>query len=365
MSLILPDRRKLLTGVAALGVGALVRPGPARANLLSMTSQQLFNPRVFRQPGRLMAIDWTHPLAKDLMVYMIDLGNGVVVDLARGYNINSGSAVIPNISYPFGGGLNWPGTGGATLSFGKYIKVGFVLQSTGGIDEIDPESQISVASNLASLPTGAGFTFGATFYLTDPGYNEQFIFGRPAHGQEIAPFANWSLQARNAGDGGVGIALFYNNNGTLNQCGGGATIGANNVPYTVNTLYTAAGVFKNTAAGVSTVQQYQNGVLENTSTGAVITGTNQTNELDGETQLMLGSIYHVDTTQAFQCCQGWPGIGVMWSGPKTAQEMAQWWLGSPLQILKPVEGEMPDMAQAASTGAVVPFSFLPPFGVGQ
>lgn len=263
-----------------------------------------------------------HPLAQGMQVAMLDVG-GHVYDFARGNTIFYGLTKPARGQSPYGTGFNWPGSGGTTLSYGCYERVGFVLDGVGGNPSVDPESQVSVFSNLGGRGTGAGFSFASAFYLTDASFGEQFIFGRPSRAQEAAPFANWSLQARSAGDGGVGIAYFYSNNGTLNQCGGGATIGSNNVSYNALKYTSVATTNTNTSSGSAVCTQFQQGKQVNQSSGVVLLGTNSSNGVDGESQLMMGSIYHVDTTQAFQCASGFVYYGYVWNRALTPEEVKE------------------------------------------
>jgi hypothetical protein len=237
-----------------------------------------------RRGGGVPRVNWNHPLAQGLLVALIDVG-GRVYDAARNYRVYSGNLSAARGGSPFGTTINWQESW-TNSSYGIYVKVG-------DLTGVDPESQITHASDLIDKGTGAAFSFASAFYCTDASGNEQFVFGRPAWSQELAPYANWSFQLRSAADGGVGVACYVNNNNVLNQVGGGATVDKNNVPYNPFEYTSCAGVFFNTASGSATCLQYQQGKLVNTSTGIAVATSNIDAGHDPSSQLMLGSIYHV------------------------------------------------------------------------
>ena len=268
-----------------------------------------------RRPAGVPHVNWRHPLAQGLMVCLLDFG-GRYIDVAGGYVVHPGLVSIPSVASPYGRATSWPGASADIGSYGFYINVGFEYSFQGGPISTDRESQITVIGALADRPAGAGFSFATACYLTDTGYNEQYLWGCPAHAQEQTPYVNWTLQARSASDGtGVGMAMFCNNNNTNFQ------VGSTNVPYSAFEYTSCCGTAINDTAGSATCRQYQQGVLKNSASSVQLITSNPFAGQDPESQLMIGSVYHEGTTQAFEICQGFVYYGYLWNRCLTAAEV--------------------------------------------
>jgi hypothetical protein len=273
-----------------------------------------------RRGGGVPHINWKHPLAQGLLVCEIDLG-GRYVELARNYKIHTGTIRNPRGVSPYGIATKWPGSAGAGTSIGNDLEVGTTLVATGGAQSTDPESQITIAGNLAVAAAHAGFSFASAFYCTDV-TQAGHIFGRPAVAQEAAPYANWMLQLRGT-DTSPGIGFNVNNGGTnvyVNGTAGGSST-TNNVPCSNNTYTSVAATAFNTSSGSATCIQYQQGKAVNTSTGIALAASNPYPGQDPECQLMIGAIFHEGTSQAYIIFPGYVYYGYVWTRALTPAEI--------------------------------------------
>jgi hypothetical protein len=221
-------------------------------------------------------IDWSHPLAKNLIFYGYDIG-GQVIDLVRGtIGTNVNTNVVRGMSQ-FGPGVQYPGTG---------IIAPVEFPHTSAIDNVTAAVPYSFAAAyyLTSAPgTGAGGGFGC------------FIFGSNDGGG----FTDATIDVGRTGTADVDFC--YNDNQI-------AVTGLS----TVNKFHTALGV----ATGVSTQNNYFDGTLASTS--AVNPSSN--------THTAHQPVYNEYQPGGASAGNGVPGFvyyGALWSGRALTAQDAQ------------------------------------------
>lgn len=356
MSLILPTRRKFLAGAASLAAPAIIIPRRARAAALGV-GRRLWQPRGQVKPDGIPHIDFGHPLANGLLFDAIDTGLGFYKTLTPGHPVNppgvTGAAnPQPLQTYPtapslYGNATLWGGTDVA--EYGAYAGVGASFTSTDDFSDFDVTNASCLSGHAGSVyplpakPTNAGYTVWAAFMPTGlNGARPPWIFGRPSHAGEATPFENWGITNGDVAAGGAQtnykVFGYANSNASTGWDPGGPGVWT-----------TAAVVAKNTSSGVSTATLFTQGVSRATiGTGLSLDTTNFAYGQDGESQMMIGAIYHVDTGKSFNNFVGYIYAARFWARALPVGELA-YLHQNPWSYMLAPESEMDDMASASAS----------------
>lgn len=273
--LIIPTRRKLITGGAALiACPAVLRRAVAQS---VFPGAQLGNPRV--KPTAVPAgINSASPLMTTTPLYYgFDTGTSSHVVDATGNTTMTQVNLPGNITSPWGTSLNWTnavdgGTGGAAVQC-----------------YTEATTAIHTATGLMALGIGAAWSAWITFVASNNGDPlGSTIGGRNAHdSEESLPTANanWCFFFEPPNQ----IYASLCNNCDFAQIGSTANV-------SIGELHTAILTAVNTASGIATATFWLDGInlgsvagLQVMDTGSSYSGCQQ----DPDSQIQFGTIYHV------------------------------------------------------------------------
>lgn len=306
------------------------------------------------KPDGIPHIDPNHPQSRGLIFDAIDTGQGFYKTLTPGHPINppgvTGAAnPLPLQSYPsgptpYGNAMLWNGTDIA--EYGAYAGVGASFTGTTDISDFDITQATCLSGHAGSVyplpvqPAGAGYTLWVAFRATGlNGARPPWIFGRPSHAGEASPFENCGITNGDVAAGGAQA-----NYKVYGYAGSNPSAGWD--PGGPGIFITAALVCVNTSAGVSTATFVTQGLLRSTiGTGLSLDTTNYAYGQDGESQLQIGAIYHVDTGKSFNNFVGSIYGARIWNYAKPLSDLAYLHANPWCHLLAP-EVEMADMAQS-------------------
>lgn len=230
---------------------------------LSLTPRGQFKP-----PG-IPRINWRHPLAKGIRLYLFDTGTGSVLDLVSGRTSSTQGTLPASKPSPWGQGILWNGS---------------------------PSLYWSADAQLRT-PTGTGtFTWATGIVETVSPASNARPFGRTAAAGSSQPGSNWEFVV----DGGSAWT-FFNSSGSQTQ--GTQWAGA-----TTQTYMTLGGI----AHSGTSVDTYGNGVLIGTTTGVTI------QDYDTNDQVIISG---GAAAPSFQPFTGYVFWGAFWARALSPSEM--------------------------------------------
>lgn len=247
-------------------------------------------------PNRVPKINWSDPLTRGLLFCGYNVGGEYI-------NLVPGRTLVPSVVPPIGAtkwdqGIAWNG-------LNNTINPGY-----GYVAAVNNDNIIHSATDLKSLPAGAGYAFSTTFIptATSP---RSWIFGRPAQANENPPFVNYGFYFENSGAADHTVTCAVNNNGTIAGVGTWDTGGYGQQ----SSLFCSA---TNTSAGVATADFYANGTYISSLVGAQIADSGGVG-IDISNSFMFGSVFHITGENANQMV-GLVPIGCFWGNPLQPRE---------------------------------------------
>lgn len=341
---------------AALALAVL--PAAYGAILSASSRLQPYSNQI--KPFGNVKINLHHPLARGLVAYLFDVGDGTYRSLVPGppfyaftngnvqreNGLSSAPLTTPTIQTPWGSAVWWKG---ASYDF---TQRGWMLD----VDDTAETNVIQKTMFLSGQPAGAAFSMLCGFIsFGDPVNNPGLIWGRsfvPDNGNWVAAFTQeiggTTVKAQvisGAGSGGTYPNLLTT---ASTQIGSTATISLNK--YHTLGLRIVNNSRTDSSNSSATGEFFVDGVSQGTTSGLNIPspGFNQPGQLAStETQLQVGQVYHV---AAVGSADNGTNGSVLWADlynrdvPASEQQA---FAIRPYQILDTPEGDLPEMAQAA------------------
>jgi hypothetical protein len=278
----------------------------------------------FRPWGSIPRIDWSHPLAQELVFYAYDMGNAGWRDLVSGQlasTTNTTPAKYTTNQYGLGTNFNSATAGDGvdqTFWWPNRTDIGAYVIAAGA------DFTIANAVNFLQVPSGSG---GGS--LND--YCSIFMITNGS-GDEPFGFADWGGQ----------FALMVDGNDS------------NPVSYSLNKFQSGVGVQRGAGTGIDV---YSNGALVGTHGAVTSVATSCVPVINSDSS---GAVFYVGGGVAGLC--GYLFYGAFWKRPLTAGEVLQLHEDPYCFLIYPEDEIFAMLVGASAAAGYVPYNPWPQLG---